>query len=106
MLKTKFDYYSDIGTGSILVATFVLVQMAIYDLLPSPVIGGLLVVPQAPIMAVLAPMTQGDIVIITLLTAYAAIWGLRLISDSVCGLRELNNQHWHDVEGNALPKPE
>jgi hypothetical protein len=41
-------------------------------------------------MAALAVPSQGDIVTWTIITAYGAIWGARLIADAIENLRDLS----------------
>lgn len=68
---------------------FIAIQLAIYDLLPIPP-AVLSLVPQAAVYATLAPITSGDLLIISVITAYGAIWGVRLIDSATTKLREIS----------------
>ena len=80
--------YSDIIQGSAFIVLFVAVQMALYGMLDFlfPLVSGF---PPSPVMAALAVPSQGDIVTWTVITAYGAIWGARLIADAIENLRDL-----------------
>lgn len=88
MNATRIHWYCEIAQGSILIAMFVTVLLAMYDMIPD--IPFIVSSSPAPIMTYLTPISQGDMLIIMLITAYGAIWGLRLISAAMDGLRELN----------------
>jgi len=85
--SNRFACYMDIIEGTALFLIFVATQLAMWNLLPAPSL--LMAIPQAPAFIGLAPLTQGDLVVITLLTGYGAIWGLRMVSDALQGLRNL-----------------
>jgi hypothetical protein len=87
--RQRIACYSDIVAGTVLFLMFIAIQLALYGMLPVPeaIVSAF---PQAPIMATLAPISQGDILILTTLTAYGAIWGVRLIGDAIEKLRDLS----------------
>lgn len=89
MESKVFSYYCDIVQGSIMVFMFIAIQLAIngISVIPMSIVDG---IPQSEAMAALSPMSQGDLLIIALLTYYGVIWGLRLISNAIDGLRELS----------------
>ena len=87
--RQRYGCYSDIVQGTIMFLLFIAVQLAMYDLLPSVPVAILSLVPSAPIMAGLAPLTQGDLVLITIITAYGAIWGVRLVGKAFEELRDI-----------------
>ena len=93
--RQRFGCYSDILQGSLLFLMFIAVQLAIYDLLPIPA-AIISLVPQAPVYATLAPITTGDLVTLTVITAYGAIWGVRLIDSAITRLREISSNESFD----------
>jgi hypothetical protein len=84
----KNNCYCDIAQGSILVLMFAALQLSMWgvDLGISAIAS---VIPPAPIYESLAPITSGDLLLITLITGYGAIWGLRLISSAIGKLRSI-----------------
>jgi hypothetical protein len=88
---TKWDCYSDMIIGSLLVFLFLIPQLAIYGLLPSaPMVSIANIMPHSSMMDTLSPITQGDIVLLTVITGYGAIWGSRLFDAAYRKLRELS----------------
>lgn len=87
--RLRYGCYSDIVQGAGMFWLFIAVQLGMYDLLPIPA-SVISVFPSAPIMAELAPLTQGELVLITLVTAYGAIWGMRRIDSAITRLREIS----------------
>ena len=68
---------------------FVAIIMMMYDMIPD--IPFIVTSSPAPIMKYLAPISQGDMLIVMLITVYGAIWGIRLISSALDTLRELKS---------------
>ena len=88
MNATRIHWYCEIAQGTTLIAMFVAIIMMMYDMIPD--IPFIATSSPAPIMKYLTPISQGDMLIIMLITAYGAIWGIRLISAAMDGIRELN----------------
>jgi uncharacterized membrane protein (DUF485 family) len=87
--RQRSGCYSDIVQGSAFIVLFVATQLALYGMLDFsfPLVSGF---PPSPVMAALAVPSQGDIVTWTIITAYGAIWGVRLIGDAIEKLRDLS----------------
>lgn len=87
----KLGCYSEILQGVLLVGMFFAIQLETWGIdFGASAIASF--IPTAPIYQSLAPITSGDLVLITLITGYGAIWGLRIISDAIGKLQEINSK--------------
>lgn len=88
----KIGCYSDILQGILLVGMFVAIQLATWGVstIPPAILS---LIPTSPLYATLAPITSGDLILLTLISGYGAIWGLRMISDAIGKLQEINSKY-------------
>jgi hypothetical protein len=86
--NNKLGCYTDILEGSMLVLMFAAIQLSIWNIW-SPPTSIMSSIPHAAIYDTLAPTTQGDLLLLTVITAYGAIWGLRIVRSAISKLQAI-----------------